>query len=299
MSKYIYTIISKILRKVINILEGFSDFINKRSRRDMSELLQEDTPKSLFKTRENIKLWLGGNSEIDKTIITYGLWEQKTTQLVKQLIHETDVVIDVGANIGYFTTLFAKLVGPEGKVYAFEPTHNYYNHLLENVSINDFKNIEIIKKGLSNLCQDIEISIDESSATIHQPLTNYVQSREVISLITLDEFILNKGISKINFIKIDVDGHEPFVLEGALKSIQKYKPIIILEISHLHYLEAGITAWDFYNKLKKWGFYIFYEDERKEILTKNEFLIKCGSFSESYNIILCLDDQLLNSFMSK
>ena len=78
-------------------------------------------------------------------------------------------------------------------------------------------------------------------------------------------------------------------------NLSKYKPIIILEISHLHYLEAGITAWDFYEKLKAWAFYIYYENDNKLIKTKNEFLAKCGSFSRSYNILLSLEEIKFNN----
>jgi FkbM family methyltransferase len=282
-------IIAKILRKSSVFFDRLSKYFgNKKLNENGAKLIRSGLPRSIYETSDNIQLWLGGNSTIDQTIISSGNWEHQTTQLVKRLIKKNDFVIDVGANFGYYATLFAKLVGPEGNVIAFEPTNNYFKLLNENISLNNFKNIEIVKMGLSNIRQDLEISIDDSSATIHQPFKIYVKSKETISLITLDDFVSDRGLSNIDFIKIDVDGHDPFVLEGAIKTIQKFNPIVIMEVSHLHYVEAGITAWDFYEKLQRWGFIIYYESDMEEILTKNDFLAKCGSFSQSYNIIISL-----------
>lgn len=288
-------LISRILKKISIIFDKLSNYLNnKKSNEHVSKLIKSNLPKSLYKTSDNIKLWLGGDSTIDQDIIKNGQWEHQTTDLVKQLIKKNDIVIDVGANIGYYTTLFAKLVGLGGKVFAFEPTSKYYKLLNENIAINNFINVEIVKMGLSNKKQDLEINIDDSSATLHQPVNSYIKYKELINLTTLDEFVYSRGLTKINFIKIDVDGHEPFVLEGAIKTFQKFEPIIIIEISHLHYLEAGVTAWDFYEKLKAWDFYIYYENDKEKILTKNEFLAKCGSFSQSYNILLSLKEISLN-----
>ena len=193
----------------------------------------------------------------------------KQRLLVNQIVKKNDIVIDIGANIGYFTILFAKLVGENGKVYAFEPTNQYFNSLKENVLINELSNVEIFKKGFSDKNQELEINIDASSATIHQPIPEEIISKEIIRLSTLDDFIEEKKIGRINFIKIDIDGHEPFVMDGAIKSIQKNRPIIILEISHLHYFNAGITAWDFYDKIKSWGFHIYYEKDNLKSETKS------------------------------
>lgn len=283
-------LIAKIFRKLSKVFEKLSkDLMNEEKIEYGALKIEQGQQKSLYKTNDGINLWLGGNSSIDQGIIASGRWENETTQLFTQLINQNDTVIDIGANIGYYSTLFSKLVGPKGKVIAFEPTNYYYKLLNENISVNVLNNIEVVKKGLSNISQELEIYIDESSATLHQPFDFYIKEKEKISLTTLDNYIVSLNLDKIDLIKIDVDGHDQFVLDGAMKTIRRYKPLIIIEISHIHYLEAGVTAWDFYEKLKAWGFFIYYEIDRKEILSRNEFLAKCGSFSQSYNIILSLN----------
>lgn len=285
-----YTMIVKVLRLTSRIFIKLANFFeSQKSSISKPKIIKKGLYKNLYQTNEGIKLWLGGNSIIDKSIIKSGVWEFKTTELIRQFVKQDYVVIDIGANIGYFTTLFAKIVGENGKVYAFEPTNHYYSVLKENILVNNFTNIEIFRKGVSNKNHELEICIDDSSATLHQPIIQDIKSKEIITLTTLDEFVMNQGIKKIDFIKIDIDGHEPFVIDGAINTIKKDKPIIILEISHLHYYKAGITAWDFYDKLLTLGYHIYNEDDKSEILDKIEFLIKCGDFSKSTNIMLSKD----------
>jgi hypothetical protein len=102
----------------------------------------------------------------------------------------------------------------------------------------------------------------------------------------LDALLKDFPLRKIDFIKVDVDGHEPYFFEGAWETLDKYDPVVFLEVSHLHYLEGGVTAWDFYEKLKAHNYLIYHENNLDEIKTKEEFLIKCGNFAYSTNIII-------------
>jgi FkbM family methyltransferase len=279
--------IFRILGKAFNKAANY--YFRRQSSKVMIKIIEKGDKKSLYQIESGIMLWLGGNSTIDNSIIDTGSWEPKTTDLIKQIVKRNDTVIDIGANIGYFTILFAKLVGNEGAVYAFEPTNKYFKFLKDNVLINELSNVRIFNKGLSDKNGEMEIFIDDSSATIHQPIASDIKDKEIIRLMTLDEFVVEHDLKAINFIKIDIDGHEPFVLDGAINSIRIFKPVIILEISHLHYYKAGILAWDFYDKLVFWGFHIYYEKDLSEIKDKIDFLVKCGDFSHSVNVLLSLD----------
>ena len=109
---------------------------------------------------------------------------------------------------------------------------------------------------------------------------------EEIKLRSLDSMLTELGLTKIDFIKVDIDGHEPFFLKGALKSIEKYEPIILLEVNHLSYMSAGINVIDFYNELKILGFFIYDEFQIKEIDSLEQFLKAAGNFNLSSNILL-------------
>lgn len=269
-------IAGNILIKLSQRLEGFK----------RSKIIIKGGERSLYKTRFNDLFWLNINNSIDQCIICDGIFEPCSTQIIKQLIKEGDIVLDVGANIGYYSILFSRLVGTYGKVLCFEPTECYWKILKMNLEANRANNVEVFKIGLSNKSQELVIQIGGSTATLHSPGNRALETKEFINLISLDKFMEESKLPKIDFIKVDIDGHEPLFFEGAWKTLERYNPTILLEVSHLHYLEAGFTAWDFYDTLKRKNYKIYHEDKLVELKTKEDFLVKCGNFAYSANIVI-------------
>lgn len=281
----------RFLGKVFGKIGSKLVFISEIMQLNKSKLLERGVDRNLYRTSTNMVFWLNTTGHVDKCIINSGVFEKHATELVMRLIKEDDIVLDIGANIGYYSVILSKLVGPNGKVFAFEPTVHFGRYLRMTVEQNDCVNVEIYQIGLSNKSQEIDIDIGESSATLHsEPLFDPIISKETIKLTTLDEFIDSHPQQKIDFIKIDVDGHEPLFFEGAWRTLDKYDPIILLEVSHLHYLNAGFTAWDFYDLLKYKKYRIYNEHNMTELKSKEAFLIKCGNFSHSANIVISKRD---------
>lgn len=267
--------------------------INKYRRlKNRSKMVEFGKERSLFKTFNGDYYWLRNEKDfyVDNCIIEEGVFEKESTSLVYKFLKEGDIVIDVGANIGYYSILFSRLVGPNGKVHCFEPTEFYGNVLKRNVEINKSSNVVIYPFGLSNKSERLPISIGYSSATIHDPYKGQnTTSVETIRLESLDEIVHKAGITKIDFIKIDIDGHEPLFIKGAIKTIKRFKPKILLEVNHLNYLTAGFTAWEFYESLKEIEAYIYREDNLDEISNLNQFLKLCGNFDRSANILITFE----------
>lgn len=255
-----------------------------------SALIAQGGESSLYKTRFGDFFWLNKAKYVDKSIIDTGLFEPHSTEVVRKLVKSGDVVMDVGANIGYYSVILSRLVGECGKVYCFEPTDHYSNVLQSNLDANNTKNAELIKLGISNVRHTLDIQVGANSATLHSPGKVPLNFSERIELVSLDEWIENHEIKKIDFIKVDIDGHEPCFLAGAWNTLEKYDPVLLLEVSHLHYLDAGVTAWDFYDLLKSRGYRIYHEVNLAEIITKEDFLIKCGNFAYSANIVISKND---------
>jgi len=274
------------LRKIGNIFIRVSKLFDTSKSHNSSSIIEQAYPRDLYRTVYDDYFWLDKNSYIDQCIINEGVFEEDLTQVVKKLIKRGDTVLDIGANIGYYSVIFSKLVFEEGNIISFEPTTFYRKVLKKNLEINDISNVEIINKGLSDKIQKLEIHIGGSTATFHNPKDIIPDTKEIVQLSTLDDFIERNPLKKIDLIKVDIDGHEPLFLKGAWNTIEKYNPIIILEISHLHYLQAGFNAWDFYDMLKGRNYKIYHEKNLAEIITKEDFLIKCGNFAYSANIII-------------
>jgi len=243
----------------------------------------------LYKTKYGDRFYLNSYGCIDNNIKKFSVWEPASTNIVHSIVKQGDVVLDIGANIGYFTVIMSKIVGEAGKVLAFEPTKHFGEVLQKTIEVNALKNVRLYNYGLSDKSSETKISIGDSSATIHW-LDNQggggVRGVESITLKKLDDIANSLNIEKLDFIKIDVDGHEPAFLEGAWNTIDKYKPIILMEIDHLHYLKAGVTAWDFYNKLREKGYHIYSEKNMKEYIDLDTFLYDCGNFNQGKNIII-------------
>lgn len=251
-----------------------------------SKIVAKNIGRNLYKTGFNDYFWLNQTSYVDQCIIQRGIFEKNSTIVVKKLLKKGDIVFDIGANIGYYSVLFSKLVGEKGRVFCFEPTSHFSNVLKMNLEVNNIRNAEIFKIGLSNKDQILEIQIGDSSATLHSPGNRALDAQEFVNLTSLDKFVEQHNIQKIDFIKIDIDGHEPLFFEGAWKTLDRLNPIILLEVNHLNYIEAGYTAWDFYDLLKNKNYLIYHEDRLIEIKSKEDFLIKCGNFAYSANIII-------------
>jgi len=262
------------------------NFLSDLVKRKNTKLIKKGNPRSLYCTREGSYYCLDEGKYLDKCIIDLGVFEVTSTEVVRKLVKPGNVVIDVGANIGYYTVLLSKLVGDAGKIISFEPTENYRKILQKNIDENNITNCMIFPYGLSNQNINAEICIGECSATMHWVDNIRPQNTENITLYKLDDIVDKLGVSQIDFIKVDIDGHEPAFLDGAKRTLTNYDPVILLEVNHLNYLDYGITAWDFYEQLINWKYNIYYEEGLELIENRKDFLVKCGNFSHSANIVI-------------
>lgn len=140
------------------------------------------------------------------------------TSLIRKHVKNGHVVIDVGAHIGYYTLLFAKLVGKSGHVFAFEPYNENFRLLEKNTKINGYANVTLINKAVSNLSHSAKLYISKNSQADHKMYnTGDKRSFVKVDTISLDDYF-RKFKGKIDFVKIDVQGYEPKVI-GGMKSI--------------------------------------------------------------------------------
>jgi len=178
----------------------------------------------VIKTIDNITYELDLSLMIDSNIYYYGVYEPDTTKFINEFVKKDMVVLDIGANSGCHTLRFAKLVGDKGEVFAFEPT-KIFEKLHRNVKLNNFKNVTLENIALSDKNEVKEIAFAYQWSLI----SSVKEEKELISFITLDEYVQIQKINKIDLIKIDVDGYETKIIRGAQKTLKKFKPVIIIE----------------------------------------------------------------------
>lgn len=197
--------------------------------------------------RQGARWHLDLREGIDLSIYLLGSFEPSTVSAYKRLITSGDIVLDIGANIGAHTLPFARLVGADGRVIAFEPTAYAVEKLRENAALNP------------DLAPRIEVSqlmlVDEPTSAVpstlfsswpllagyelHPTHKGRPMTTEGASAMTLDDAVRARDLKALNFIKIDVDGHELPVLRGGVKTIERFRPRILIELSPYVHEEEG------------------------------------------------------------
>ena len=187
-----------------------------------------------------------------RPFVFQGVWEEQTTELFKKIVRERDTVVDIGANMGYFTLLSSRLVGDKGKVYAFEPEPVNHGQLLKNIALNGYDNITPLQKAVSDVNGKVSFLIHSTDSGRHviescHDGTGCHESIEVES-VTLDEFFKDKPSPRI--IKMDIEGAELPALLGMTKIIESSSDLSIFTEFYPELINrAGYSAEEFARKL--------------------------------------------------
>lgn len=197
----------------------------------------------IAETREGLFAFDIFDTVVGWTIATEGIWEEIETSFIKTIVKEGDVVVDVGANLGWYTIVMANLVGQSGSVFAFEPAPNNYEILLKNININNVNNqVKTYQTALldSKSTVDFELSrenfgdhrvrFNHSHSEFNKPEKYAESSRKVISIeaITMNEALGDVVENqRIKLIKIDCQGSEISILRGAEKILQNTEYLIV------------------------------------------------------------------------
>lgn len=236
---------------------------------------------AVIEMTHNAKLICYPNNSYGSYVVYANFPEYEELNFLHQVISDGDVVIDIGANIGSESVLAASK-GKNVRVFAFEPTDSLIPLLKENRAINGFfDRIEIIKKAVSNKNGIIQFVLETESEINHISTSNFNNKKiKNVESITLDTFIKNTSIKKINFLKIDVEGAELLVLKGAKNLLSEKKIDIILFELNKNLSNFNSTPEDIFKILKSNQYFIlqFNNSGMLELLSKNFNLTKTINF---------------------
>jgi FkbM family methyltransferase len=181
--------------------------------------------------------------------------------LFRPYIPSDATVLDVGAHAGQFARLFAGMA-PRGQVWSFEPSE--YARSVMNVSsaIRRIPNIQLVPFGLSDVPGELVLHTPVKKAgglgfgAAHLGADNGGRDtvEQIVRLTTLDAFVAEKGLTRIDFIKADIEGWEMHALRGAEQSLARFKPALFLEVSGAHLARAGETAEGLFRWLQARGY---------------------------------------------
>lgn len=187
-----------------------------------------------------------------RSYILNRIHEEATTALFCEVVREGDVVVDLGANLGYFTLLAARLVGKSGRVYSFEPEPRNYSYLVKNIELNSYSHVTAVPKAVSDKPGVVPLFICPYD-TGHHTIQQYagIQSYRPdlvgdkwefveVETVRLDDFFQDR-MTPINVVKMDVEGAELLALSGMEQVIRanegmsmfvEFFPLLIEEMGH-------------------------------------------------------------------
>tara|TARA_B100001765_G_scaffold62326_1_gene37407 strand:+ start:336 stop:1190 length:855 start_codon:yes stop_codon:yes gene_type:complete len=219
------------------------------------------------------KMFLHPNDAFRLSI--HGIHGAHDFKIFKDNVKVGDNVVDLGANVGYFTLILAKLVGPTGKVFAFEPDPRNLTLLKKNIEYNNYKNVIIVPKAVSNVNDKCTLYVGQKTFgqnKIYKPEKTRTQKfiPTDSETIRLDDFFkANNLLNKISFIKMDIEGAEVLALSGMKKILKLNKNIKIFTEVEISYLEDAGSSYDqFIDLLTENNFTLSLADNRSETLIK-------------------------------
>ncbi|WP_462252922.1 FkbM family methyltransferase [Ferruginibacter sp.] len=162
-------------------------------------------------------------------------YEEENFGFLFSKVKKGDVVLDFGGHIGLFAVIASQATGSQGKVYSFEPSPTTNKLLRKSVVINNAQNIiTTFQKAVGGSVGKTTFFISDAQADNANSLVNYKEDRPLhgidIDVTTIDAFVKEQNLTKVNFIKIDVEGAEYDALKGGVETFNKFKPVCILAI---------------------------------------------------------------------
>lgn len=155
--------------------------------------------------------------------ILNGTYEREQTRLFEQHVRSGATVLDVGAHVGYYTLISAVLAGPSGRVHAFEPNPRNAEFLRRHVRINRLDNVRVEQAAVSDGAGTARFDFGTGSGTGHLADAGALEVRTL----RLDDYCAEHGLAPA-VIKIDVEGAEVSVLQGARETLARHRPVVFL-----------------------------------------------------------------------
>lgn len=185
-------------------------------------------------------------------------YEPQTQRIFEQIVKPSMTVVDIGAHIGYYSLLSAKLTGANGKVYAFEPAPFLYSILQKNIRANGLeKRAEAFPLALGNhSVKKCVFYIGEATTSnlFHVPGTG--ETSIEVEMASLDDFFRKRNWPAVDIVKIDAEGADKIILEGMREVIMRNSGIkLIIEFNPAYLRFAGVVPEELLNELREAGFY--------------------------------------------
>ncbi|MFQ5853699.1 MAG: FkbM family methyltransferase [Candidatus Binatia bacterium] len=204
------------------------------------------------------RLWfrLDTRYYLDRSLYYLGAHEGKDTRFVEAAVQPGWVVCDVGANIGWYTLSAAKLMGHAGWVHAFEPAAEEFERLQRNVLMNELPNVMLHQLAMSDCSGKVWLTgLRDAGST--RLATSENEAARLVGGTTLDTFVREARLNRLDLVKVDIEGAELKFLRGAQNSLGRFRPALVIELSLDNLARFGANPHEVIATLEDLGYVMY------------------------------------------
>jgi FkbM family methyltransferase len=207
----------------------------------------------IYRLNNGSRFVLHRNNQLSELIFLEGAYEPLETLIVSSAVRSSDVVLDIGANVGYYTALLDRLVKPGGQVHSFEPGPGTFRGLQDTKRLLKLEQSVLHPKAISDSVGHIDFWVSTAGADAQQSTVKVAafgqhMRRHRVEATTLDAFVAElagKGVPEVAFVKCDIEGAELSMIKGAQTVISSQNaPIWLIEHNRTALLEHGNSSLD-------------------------------------------------------
>ncbi len=249
-------------------------------------------PRNLIvSSKDGRKFRVNLNDRIYRGLFLMGHYEKHETEILRKIVKKGDVVFDIGANFGWYTTLLAELVGPKGQVHSFEPVPTIFDELRFNLGLNGLTdNIFLNNFALGMEEGTVTLHLFAGLSTGHASISSLGRDDYITfesRIMPLDRYISDNSVGRVDLVKCDVEGAEMMVIKGgsALFS-RRCAPIVLIERNMETYERFGYNPEDLLLQLSEYNQYRFFEVSNGSKLRS----LKSLTLHKHTDNIICMPD---------
>ncbi len=198
---------------------------------------------------------------IDRHILAFGCYDAELHDYLEAHLKPGMICLDVGANMGEVALQMARLVGPGGRVYAFEPVDHVRERLRANVVRNGYEASVLVREealldreGPAEIRASLPTAANQGRASLIDDENAFLTQRLPVVTTTLDRFAARESLPRIDLVKVDIQGSEPRMIRGAEKSFERYGPDVLMEVAPWELRFEGMTGGDLIRQMEGFGY---------------------------------------------
>jgi len=228
-------------------------------------------PKSM--RRGNSTIVLNPRDPVVSGALFFGVYEKGETAFVQRALRSGMTVLDVGANVGYYTALAARRVGPSGRVIALEPDPESFEYLEQTIAANEVGNVNAFQCAAADHEAKMTLHISKDNRgdnRLYEPDPKW--PKITVTARPADDILKDAGVGTVDFIKIDVQGFEASVIDGLKSTLaQSEKLVLLAEFWPKGLRDAGSDPKEFLERLRGHGLQLHELTPKGELVELNDF----------------------------